>query len=383
MTLTYVLYWMIFGTLVGSMGTYLLYEYKGRAPQPGALIGAGVGAVGNLLALVPFWVYSYTQNVYVGQGADPGALQELELGAVVPSEAEQVLHEQSSTMRRITRVAIYAFLIGMVLMYLMPIYTVVTTSLKTPLEAGKLDQVWELPSEVEWTWIEVVGVKMIPLPQNYETALDLLGPKLLNSFQLTISATILSAVFGSLNGYVLSKWTFPGSNILFALMLFGMFIPYQSVLIPLFRFVQDINLGGTLYGLILAHVVYGLPITTLIFRNYYTEVPTEMIEAAAIDGAGFIGIYTRIVFPLSLPGFVVVIIWQFTQIWNEFLFAVTLTNEKSQPITVALAYLAGGEAVNWNLPMAGAMLAALPTLLVYILLGRYFIRGLLAGSVKG
>jgi glucose/mannose transport system permease protein len=257
----------------------------------------------------------------------------------------------------------------MVIVYLLPVYTVVTTSLKTPQEAGKLDQVWSLPSTIHW--------------QSYRDALEELGPKIRNSFLLTINATILSAVMGSMNGYVLSKWTFPGANTLFALMLFGMFIPYQSILIPLFQFMQNIDLGGSLFGLIMAHVVYGLPMTTLIFRNYYTEVPTEMLEAGAIDGAGFFGIYRWIVFPLSLPGFVVVIIWQFTQIWNEFLFAVTLTNEKSQPITVALALLAGGEAVNWNLPMAGAVLAALPTLFVYIVLGRYFIRGLLAGSVKG
>jgi glucose/mannose transport system permease protein len=166
-------------------------------------------------------------------------------------------------------------------------------------------------------------------------------------------------------------------------MLFGMFIPYQAILIPLFDFLRSVGLYGGLYGLILAHVVYGLPITTLIFRNYYGEIPDEMLEAGKIDGAGFFGLYGRIVFPLSLPGFVVVIIWQFTQIWNEFLFAVTLTSQANQPITVALAQLAGGEAVRWNLPMAGAILAALPTLLVYILLGRYFVKGLLAGSVKG
>jgi glucose/mannose transport system permease protein len=129
--------------------------------------------------------------------------------------------------------------------------------------------------------------------------------------------------------------------------------------------------------------VYGLPITTLIFRNYYMEIPDSLIEASALEGAGFFAIYRYIVFPLSLPGFVVVVIWQFTQIWNEFLFAVTLSNPTSQPITVALAQLAGGEAVRWNLPMAGALLAALPTLLVYVVFGRYFVRGLLAGSVKG
>jgi glucose/mannose transport system permease protein len=147
---------------------------------------------------------------------------------------------------------------------------------------------------------------------------------------------------------------------------------------------NSIHLYGNIPGLILVHVIYGLPITTLIFRNYYAEVPTEMIEAGAIDGAGFFGIYRHIVFPISLPGFVVVIIWQFTQIWNEFLFAVTLmSGTGNEPITVAISNLAGGEAVQWNLPMAGSLMAALPTLLVYLFLGRYFIRGLLAGSVKG
>jgi len=162
-----------------------------------------------------------------------------------------------------------------------------------------------------------------------------------------------------------------------------MFIPYQSILIPLFGFIKAIGLYGSIWGLVLVHTVYGLPITTLIFRNYYMEIPDSLIESTSIDGAGFFGIYRWVVFPLSLPGFVVVVIWQFTQIWNEFLFAVTLSNPASQPITVALAQLSGGEAVKWNLPMAGAILAALPTLLVYVLFGKYFIRGLLAGSVKG
>jgi glucose/mannose transport system permease protein len=134
----------------------------------------------------------------------------------------------------------------------------------------------------------------------------------------------------------------------------------------------------------MVHVVYGLPITTLIFRNYYSEVPTELIEAAGIDGAGIFKTYLKVLFPISLPGFVVVVIWQFTNIWNEFLFAVTVTSDPTkQPITVALVNLAGSQVVEWNVQMAGALLAALPTLIVYILLGKYFLRGLLAGSVKG
>jgi glucose/mannose transport system permease protein len=211
-----------------------------------------------------------------------------------------------------------------------------------------------------------------------------LSGNLLNSLYLTVPATLISAFLGSLNGYVLSKWKFPGANVVFPLMLFGMFIPYQSILIPMTLTLAYIGLGGTIWGLILVHVVYGIPITTLIFRNYYAEVPTDLIEAAGIDGAGILGIYWRIMFPLSLPGFVVVIIWQFTNIWNEFLFAVTvLQKPELQPITVALRNLSGSQIKEWNMVMAGALIAAVPTLLIYILLGRYFIRGLLAGSVKG
>ena len=358
--------WIIFGAIIGSFGTYLLYDYRGYEPDPGALLGGLVGAVGNLVLLIPLWGYVWVK----GMPFQPASAGVVPVTAGVPvSPSVYTAQDQSPLLRTVLRIVPYVFLIGMTIIYLLPVYTVVTTSLKTPQEAGQLNKVWELPSELHF--------------ESYRAALDELGPKLRNSFLLTINATVISAIMGSMNGYVLSKWRFPGANIAFPLMLFGMFIPYQSILIPLFEFIQDINLGGTLFGLVLAHVVYGLPITTLIFRNYYTEVPTEMIEAGLIDGAGFFGIYRRILFPLSLPGFVVVIIWQFTQIWNEFLFAVTLTNEKSQPITVALALLAGGEAVKWNLPMAGAVLAALPTLVVYIILGRYFIRGMLAGSVKG
>jgi len=262
----------------------------------------------------------------------------------------------------------YLLLVLGTLFFLLPVYLVLVTALKEP-AAIMLDTTWQLPKV--WNWGSFVQAWVSFLP------------KLKNSFVLTITASILSAMLGSLNGYVLSKWPFPGANVVFPLMLFGMFIPYQSVLIPLFSFIKSIGLYGTIWGLVVVHVVYGLPITTLIFRNYYVEVPDALVEATKIDGAGFFGIYRSVIFPLSMPGFVVVIIWQFTQIWNEFLFAVTLSKPDTQPITVALAQLSGGEAVKWNLPMAGALLAALPTLMVYIVFGRYFIRGLLAGSIKG
>jgi glucose/mannose transport system permease protein len=262
----------------------------------------------------------------------------------------------------------YILLCLAVVAFLVPVYMLLVTALKQP-AAINLSTSWNLPKV--WNW------------DSFRQAWIAFVPKLKNSFVLTIAAAAISAVMGSLNGYVLSKWSFPGSRIIFAFMLFGMFIPYQAILIPLFSFIKSIGLYGSIWGLVVVHVVYGLPITTLIFRNYYVDIPDSLIEATSIDGAGFFGIYRYVMFPLSLPGFVVVIIWQFTQIWNEFLFGVTLSNPDSQPITVALARLAGGEAVKWNLPMAGALLAALPPLLVYVLFGRYFIRGLLAGSVKG
>jgi glucose/mannose transport system permease protein len=266
------------------------------------------------------------------------------------------------------RIVIYTLLVIVAVIFLIPVYMVLVTSFKT-LDQVNLQTMWNLPTNFTL--------------DSFTGAFERLAPNFMNSLLLVVPATILSAVLGSLNGYVLSKWRFPGANIIFPLMLFGMFIPYQSILIPLVQFLRTFGLYGNLWGLIVVHVVYGLPITTLIFRNYYAEVPNEMIEAGAMDGAGFFGLYWHIVLPISLPGFVVVIIWQFTQIWNEFLFGVTISGPQSQPITVALQNLAGSQIVEWNVQMAGAFLTALPTLVVYILLGRYFIRGLLAGSVKG
>ncbi len=266
------------------------------------------------------------------------------------------------------RIAIYAVLIIAAILFLIPVYMVLVTSFKS-IDQVSIETMWNLPTAFTL--------------QSFSRAIEKLLPNFINSILLVFPATALSAILGSMNGYVLAKWHFRGANIIFPLMLFGMFIPYQAILIPLVQFLQGMKLYGSLPGLILVHVVYGLPITTLIFRNYYAEVPTEMLEAGGIDGAGFFGLYWHILLPISLPGFVVVIIWQFTQIWNEFLFGVTITNTGSQPITVALQNLAGSQVVEWNVQMAGAFLTALPTLLVYILLGRYFIRGLLAGSIKG
>jgi glucose/mannose transport system permease protein len=276
------------------------------------------------------------------------------------------------------RIGLYVLLVLFAIIFLVPVYVLLTSSLKTFADVQDLSRMWSLPQTFT---LESFRAAWSGIP---EKGLRGLSTNLLNSVYLTVPATILSAMLGSLNGYVLSKWKFRGANVIFPLMLFGMFIPYQSVLIPLTQTLAAIGLGGTLWGLILVHVVYGIPITTLIFRNYYAEVPTDLVEAARIDGAGILGVYWRVLFPLSLPGFVVVIIWQFTNIWNEFLFAVSILQKPElQPITVALRNLSGSQIKEWNMVMAGSIIAALPTLLIYIILGRYFIRGLLAGSVKG
>ena len=273
------------------------------------------------------------------------------------------------------RAAIYLTLSAFAVFYLVPVYVLVVTGLKS-FEEASLYRMWELPSN--------------PSLESFRKALlggfgfEGIAPNLKNSFMITIPAALGSALLGSLNGYVLTKWRFRGSNALFTLMLFGMFIPYQSVLIPLVQSLMKLGLYGSIPGIILVHIVYGIPITTLIFRNYYATVPTELVEAAKVDGAGILGIYRRVMLPLSWPGFVVAMIWQFTSIWNDFLFAVTIVQDPLvQPVTVALNNLAGSFIVEWNVQMAGALLAALPTLLVYIFLGRYFMRGLLAGSLKG
>jgi glucose/mannose transport system permease protein len=262
----------------------------------------------------------------------------------------------------------YLILILLSLFFLMPVYVIIITSLK-PFDEVSLANMWNLPSTLDFS--------------SYIAAFEKLGPNFMNSIYLAIPATLLSALFGAMNGYVLSKWKFKGSETLFTLLLFGMFIPYQSILIPLIQFLREIGLYNSIWGLILVHVIYGIPITTLMFRNFYANIPDEMLESARIDGAGFLGVFRHIIMPLSITGFVVVAIWQFTNIWNEFLFAVTITQSDNQPVMVALQNLSGSQIVEWNVQMAGALIAALPTLLVYIILGKYFVRGLLAGSVKG
>jgi glucose/mannose transport system permease protein len=268
---------------------------------------------------------------------------------------------------RLSRNWLYIPLIAMAIFYLLPMYVMLVTGFKG-FDEIDLKTMWALPRGIAF--------------DNYIEAFSKLAPSLGNSFLMVIPSALLSSALGSLNGYILAKWKFRGADVIFPLILFGMFIPYQSILIPLVQFMNAIGVTG-LPGLALAHIIYGIPITTLTFRNYYAGLPDELLEAAKIDGASMLGIYRHILLPLSIPSFVVVLIWQFTSAWNDFLFAVVLTGTQDWPITVALNNMAGSQIIAWNVQMAGSLLAALPTLLVYIFLGRYFLRGVLAGSLKG
>ncbi len=270
--------------------------------------------------------------------------------------------------RKFTKNFLYAPLILMALFYLVPLYVMLLTGFKG-FDEVNLKTMWDLPTVIRF--------------ENFSEAFAKLSPYLVNSFNMVLPAAVISSIFGSINGYVLAKWKFKGSDIIFPLILFGMFIPYQSILIPLVEFMRRINLYGGLPGLVLAHVIYGLPITTLTFRNYYASIPNDLIEAARIDGSGLLGSYWHILLPLSIPSFVVVLIWQFTSAWNDFLFAVVLTSPTNWPVTVALNNMAGSQIIAWNVQMAGSFLAAVPTLLVYIFLGRYFLKGMMAGALKG
>jgi glucose/mannose transport system permease protein len=277
--------------------------------------------------------------------------------------------------RRAPRWWLYLIMIVLAAFFILPVYLLLITAFKdfSQVSLGRM-----------WDWPTSLSLESFSRAWNGGEGTTGMRGSFVNSLLLVIPATIISCILGSLNGYVLSKWKFPGSETLFTLILFGMFIPYQSILVPLVQVLASVGLYGNLAGLIFTHVVYGIPITTLIFRNYYASVPKELVEAGQIDGADFFGVYRHIMLPLSVPGFVVVAIWQFTSIWNEFLFGLIITNDpRLRPVTVALQNMSGSQFTQWNVQMAGALLVAVPTLIVYIFLGRYFLRGLLAGSLKG
>ncbi len=263
----------------------------------------------------------------------------------------------------------YILAIVAAFLFLFPLYVIINNSLK-PFADVRVSEMWVLARS--------------PSSEGFSKAFKALRQNLINSFILVIPVSLLSVLFGSIIGFIFAKVRFKYSKALFFLVIFGMFIPYQSILIPLVRTLNKVGLYGKLEGLIVTHTIYGLPISSLMFRNYYAKIPDELVEAGMIDGLQLVGVFRQVVVPISLPTMVVVLIWQFTSVWNDFLFAVTLTQKPSiQPVTVALQNLAGTQVIEWNAQMAGALIAAVPTLFVYIFLGKYFIQGLLSGSVKG
>jgi glucose/mannose transport system permease protein len=268
-----------------------------------------------------------------------------------------------------SRGAIYLVLIAFSLFYLMPFYVMFITGLK-PYEDLNVTRMWELPR----------GIHLEGITEAWKRV----APNFRNSAMITIPAALISSFIGSINGYIFAKWRFPGSNTLFILFLVGMFLPYQGILIPLVRLLQIVGLYGKVGGLIAVHCIFGIPITALLFRGYYAGIPNELLDAGKIDGCGFFRIYRHVLLPISMPAFAVVLLWQFTSIWNDFLIGlVVLSNPRLAPINVAVQNIAGSWSVEWNVQMSAALIAALPTIVVYLALGKLFMRGLLAGALKG
>ena len=289
-----------------------------------------------------------------------------------------VTQETAVSTGRVTRALIYLILLLFALFYLLPLYVMGVNSVK-PLSEITSGNMIALPDN--WTfapWAAAWSTAQIGVEATG------LKPYFLNSILMVVPAVALSTLLGAINGYILTKWRFRGDTWVFGLMLFSCFIPFQIVLIPMALVLGKLGLAGSVPGLILVHLIYGLGFSTLYFRNYYAAFPTELVRAAQIDGAGFFRIFWRIMLPISGPIIVVCVIWQFTNIWNDFLFGASFGGT-SQPMTVALNNLVQSSTgvKEYNVHFAGAILAALPTLLVYIVAGRYFVRGLMAGSVKG
>jgi glucose/mannose transport system permease protein len=283
---------------------------------------------------------------------------------------------QSKTLHRFV---VYGVLLLAALLFLAPMYVMLVTSFKDAdqIRAGNL---MSLPTSLNWdSWQQAWNQAC--------TGVDCRGlkPYFWNSVRMAVPAVLISTAWGAINGYVLSMWKFKGSDLLFGFLLFGVFMPFQVVLLPMSQVLGYLNLSSSIGGLIMVHCLAGMAGTTLFFRNYYTAIPHELVNAARLDGAGFWRIFWRIVIPMSTPILMVTLIWQFTNIWNDFLFGVAFSGADSKPITVGLNNMANttSSVKNYNVDMAAAVIAGLPTMLVYILAGQYFVKGLTAGAVKG
>jgi glucose/mannose transport system permease protein len=279
----------------------------------------------------------------------------------------------------IARVALYATLLLFAFLFLLPMYVMLVNSVK-PLAEIQAGGMMFLPQELTFEpWSKAWSSAQIGIESTG------LRPYFLNTVLMVVPAVLISTAVGAANGYILTKWTFPGHRLVFLAMLGAVFIPYQIVLIPMARVLGTLGMAGTIPGLVLVHTLYGVGFTTLFFRNFYAAFPDELVKAAKVDGAGLFRIFFRIMLPSSAPILIVTVIWQFTNIWNDFLFGVSFSDFDSYPLTVALNNLVNTSTgvKEYNVHFAGAFIAAIPTLLIYILAGRYFVRGLMSGAVKG
>ena len=279
----------------------------------------------------------------------------------------------------LSRALVYGVLLLAAFFFLAPLYVMLATSLKDAeqIRSGNLlslphslnFEAWSLAWSSACTGTDCRGLK----------------PFFWNSVIMVVPAVLVSTLWGAMNGYVLSLWKFRGSELMFGFMLFGVFMPFQVVLLPMSQVLGWLGISSSIGGLIVVHCLAGLAGTTLFFRNYYASIPKELVNAARIDGAGFWRIFFRIVVPLSTPIVMVTLIWQFTNIWNDFLFGVAFSGADSKPITVGLNNMVNtsSSVKSYNVDMAAAVIAGLPTMLVYVLAGQYFVKGLTAGAVKG
>jgi len=297
------------------------------------------------------------------------------------------LERSSKKKKTIYRWILFSILGIFAIFYIAPLYVMIATSLKT-MEEIRIGNLFSLPGSLNFdSWViawqgqtfnSTSGLKM-------DVGNVYLKNYFWNSTKMVVPAVLISTIFGALNGYALTKWRFKYDNIIFLLFLFGTFIPYQAILLPMARTLGVLGLSNSITGLVVVHVIYGLCFTTLFCRNYYISISDEIVRAARIDGAGFFSIFFKILLPISAPILVVTVIWQFTQIWNDFLFGATFSFGEAAPIQVALnnMVLTSTSVKRYNVDMAAAIIAGFPTLIVYVLAGKYFIRGLTAGSVKG
>lgn len=276
-------------------------------------------------------------------------------------------------------VMIYGTLIVVALYYLLPLYVMVVTSFKGMPEI-RVGNIFAPPLEITFEpWVKAWSTACTGLN------CDGLSRGFWNSVMITVPSTVLSIAIASVNGYALANWRFKGADVFFTILIIGAFTPYQVMIYPIVIILREIGLYGSLMGLIIVHSIFGMPILTLLFRNYFTSVPQELFKAARVDGAGFWQIYLRIMLPMSMPIFVVAIILQVTGIWNDFLFGVVYTRPDTYPMTVQLNNIVNSVqgVKEYNVNMAATILTGLVPLIVYFASGKLFVRGIAAGAVKG